>query len=113
MYQVNNWLLLTYAGFRVAGDAPVSFRRARPHERGEEEPMNLTLIEVGNDGQSLATSVTSPGSRAAVRERSVGAVFATSTGEVRLPAGARAMAAMTPTADIQDPARVRSWSPPV
>ena len=73
--------------------------------------MNLTLIEVGNDGQSLATSVTSPGSRAAVRERSAGAVFATSTGEVRLPAGA--MAAMTPTADIQDPARVRSWSPPV
>ena len=30
MYQVNNWLLLSYAGFRVAGDTPVSFRaRAR------------------------------------------------------------------------------------
>jgi hypothetical protein len=75
--------------------------------------MNLTAMSLACDGHGMAASATSAGRRVAVRERSVGVVFATSTGEVRLQAGARAMAALTPTADIQDPVRVRSWSPPV
>jgi hypothetical protein len=75
--------------------------------------MNLTLIEVGNDGHGPAASVTSAGSRAVVRERSGRPTFPGSTGEVRLPARAVAFVAMTPTADIQDPERVRCWSPPV
>ena len=72
--------------------------------------MNLTLIEVGYDGHGLAASVTSAGSRAAVRERCVRPTSLASTGEVRPLAGALGM---TPTVDFQDPARVRSWSPPV
>jgi hypothetical protein len=75
--------------------------------------MNFTVTGMSFDGDGLAASATSAGLRAAVRERAIGAVFALSTGEVRLQAGALVMAAMTPTADIQDPAWVRSWSPPV
>jgi hypothetical protein len=81
------------------------------------DPMNFAVRGLAFDRSGLAASVTSAALRAAVRERSVGTVFAPSTGEVRLQAGAlattKSMAAMTPTADIQDPARVRSWSPPV
>jgi hypothetical protein len=51
--------------------------------------------------------------RAVLRERTVTPTAPQPTGEVRLRAGAVSMAAMTPTADIQDPMRVRSWSPPV
>lgn len=92
--------------------------RLRTHVRarttGERrEPMNFTAMGLAYDGHGLAASATSAGRRAAVRERTAGVVFATSTGEVRLQAGARAMAALTPTADIRDPERVRSWSPPV
>ncbi len=86
--------------------------RARTTGEGRV-PMNLTAMSLAYDGRGMAASATSVGRRAVVRERSVGVVFATSTGEVRLQAGARAMAALTPTADIQDPERVRSWSPPV
>jgi hypothetical protein len=75
--------------------------------------MNITANDLACDGHSLAASATSGGRRAALRERTIGADFATSTGEVRLLTGAIAMAAGTPTVDIQDPARVRSWSPPV
>lgn len=75
--------------------------------------MKLTAVDVANDGLRLAASVTSAGHRAAVRERGVRPTFAVSTGEVRLLAGPPAMAVMTPTADIEDPARVRSWSSPV
>jgi hypothetical protein len=75
--------------------------------------MNLTAMNMAHDGHGTAASATSPGRRAAARERRVAAAFDTSTGEVRLQAGVRAMAALTPTADIQDPERVRSWSPPV
>ena len=75
--------------------------------------MNRIAMSLAYDGHGVAASATSAGRRAAVRERSVGVVLAASTGEVRPQAGARAMAAMTPTADIRDPERVRSWSPPV
>jgi hypothetical protein len=76
-------------------------------------PMNLTAMSLAYDGHGMAASATSAGRRAAVRERSVGVDFTSSTGEVRLQAGANAMAALTPTAGIWDPERVRSWSPPV
>jgi hypothetical protein len=72
--------------------------------------MNFTAIDLGHDGQGLGASATSAEHRLAVRERSVRPTFPGSTGEMRPLAGAFAM---TPTADIQDPARVRSWSPPV
>jgi hypothetical protein len=75
--------------------------------------MNITAMGLAYDGHGLSASATSAGRRAAVRERNAGVVFAASTGEVRLQAGARAMAALTPTADIRDPERVRSWSAPV
>jgi hypothetical protein len=72
--------------------------------------MNITAIGLANDGQGLTASVTSAELRA-VRERCVPPTFPGATGEVRPLAGARAMATMT--VDFQDPARVRSWSPPV
>jgi hypothetical protein len=75
--------------------------------------MNFAAKDLTFDALVLAASATSAGSNAAVRERSVRPAAAPSTGEVRLSAGAPALAAMTPTADIQDPVRVRSWSPPV
>jgi hypothetical protein len=88
---------------------------AYAQERGL--PMNLTAIELAHDGlvdqHGLAASATSVGSRAAVRERSVRPTFPGSTGEVRLQAGALAMPQMTPTVDIEDPARVRFWGSPV
>jgi hypothetical protein len=75
--------------------------------------VNITTSDLAYDGHILAASATSARRRAALRKHSVGADFAPSTGEVRLLTGAFAMAAGTPTVDIQDLARVRSWSPPV
>jgi len=75
--------------------------------------MNFTVKASAFYAHGLSASAPSAGRVAAVRERNVSPTFDPSTGEVRLPAGAPAMAAMTPTADIQDPARVRSWRPPV
>ena len=75
--------------------------------------MNHTATSMASEGHAMAVSVTSAGRRAAARERSIGMGLAPSTGEVRLQPGAISMAVMTPTVDIQDPARVRSWSAPV
>jgi hypothetical protein len=75
--------------------------------------MSLSAKSMVSHGHAVAASVASAGRRAAVRERTIEMGFAMSTGEVRLQLGAVAMAAGTPTVDIQGPARVRSWSAPV
>jgi hypothetical protein len=75
--------------------------------------MSLNAMSMASHGHAAAASVASASHRAAVRERTVGMGFVMSTGEVRPLAGDLAMPRVTPTVDIQDPARVRFWSAPV
>jgi hypothetical protein len=75
--------------------------------------MNFTANDRVNDGNVLAASVASAGRHELLPERTIGAVLAASTGEVRPAAGAMVGPVVMPTIDVQDPARVRFWSSPV